>query len=784
MKIYALFSLTLKETRAALKSSLVMVLCLALGVMSITSIQTLSDSLRKSLNSEGRIILGGDVSLTLVGREATRDELRIIESYGIVSKQITMRAMVRHGDLVSLTELKAIDDKYPLYGTFKRTAGANIEKALLIKLKAKIGDTLTLGKTEVLITGEIESEPDKFSSGLGLSPRLMVSLDDIKASGLAETGSLTRTIYKLKATGDIAELVKVFDKTEFEVRRFSNASPQIENQLNRFTEILTFTGLITLLVGALGISHAIRTRIDKKRKDIATLKAIGANSSQLFLIFGLQLFCIALVGLSLGVVAGSLIPLSLSALQGDLLPVKVVIEPSLKAIITGAGYGFMVTLIAAIMPLDRLRLIPVASIYRDGDVKNNSVIAFCLAGFLVILLVAIAYFTSTNKLIVLAFTGALLLVFVLIWGLIRFIKPVSRPMVFALSLGLSLMTSLLWVEGTLYSQLNAIGSKSAPSFFFVDIPQNEVANFAGITGGKLITVPNLRGRLVEIKGVKAEDAKVAESVKWVFQGDRGVTTAATLPEGSILEQGTWWGETSEALVSLEDRIAKDLNVKIGDTITVSVLGRRVTAKIANLRRVNWQSFGINFFMVFSPATFKGAPHTWLATLQSGETTIEQDYALLDKINRQYPGVTAVRVKESIATINDLSGKIAFAVKSLSTITLLAALLVLAGAIGASEALRIKEVTLYKVLGATRFYILGQSAREFALLGVIAAFFALLAGGIITGIVSYYVLKLPPVLDLKAASLMMAFALFSTLVLGLFGTFRALAKKPSVVLRNL
>jgi putative ABC transport system permease protein len=784
MNLASLISLTVKETRAALKSSLVMVMCLALGVMSITAVQTLSTSLKSTLAREGQVILGGDASLTLVGRAASPQELKTIESFGTVSKQITMRSMVRMGDKVALTELKAIDANYPLYGDFTRSNGALIEKALLIKLNAKVGDTLTLGETSVIIAGEIVSEPDKFSSGLGLSPRLIVPLEVLNASKLAESGSLTRHIYKVKTANDLAPLLKTFDKSEFDVRTFQNASPQIENQLNRFTEILTFTGLITLLVGALGISHAVRTRIEKKRKDIATLKALGANARQLFLVFGLQIFALTLLGILIGVAAGSFIPVSLASLQGDLLPVKVVIAPSLRAVLTGIGYGLMVAIIASLMPLDRLRLIPVASIYRDGDVKSKNGLALLLTLMMVFALIGVAYLTSTNKLIVLAFTAALLVVFALIWALIRFIKPDKRPMIFALSLGLSLMTSLLWTEGTLNSQLNAIGARSAPSFFFVDIPQNEVDNFKAMTQGKLTTVPNLRGRIVEINGVKAEEANIAESAKWILTGDRGVTTAATLPEGSKLESGTWWGETADALVSLEDKIARDLNVKIGDTITVSVLGRRVTAKIANLRSVNWQSFGINFFMVFSPATFKGAPHTWLATLHSGETTVEQDYALLDKINRAYPGVTAVRVKESIATINDLSQKIAFAVKALSAITLLSAILVLAGAIGASEALRIKEVTLYKVLGATRAMILLKAARAFAFIGAIAAVFALLAGGIITGAVTYFVLKLPPILDLKAALVMIAFALLCTLILGLSGTLRALSKKPAEVLRAL
>ena len=220
--------------------------------------------------------------------------------------------------------------------------------------------------------------------------------------------------------------------------------------------------------------------------------------------------------------------------------------------------------------------------------------------------------------------------------------------------------------------------------------------------GAIERVPMLRGRIVAANGIKAEDLKPGEGSAWVLRGDRGITYAATVPEGSRLVAGEWWAAdyAGTPLVSLENRTATDLNLKIGDTVTVNVLGRNVTARIANLRAVDWQSLGINFVMVFSPGTFAGAPHTDIATLTFGDGgSPAEETALIKALADIFPTVSAVRVKEALDAVDRLVSNLLAALRGASAVTLVAAALVLGGALAAGQRFRIYDAVILQDVGS-------------------------------------------------------------------------------------
>jgi putative ABC transport system permease protein len=297
----------------------------------------------------------------------------------------------------------------------------------------------------------------------------------------------------------------------------------------------------------------------------------------------------------------------------------------------------------------------------------------------------------------------------------------------------------------------------------------------------------LRGRIVAAGGTKAEDLKPGDRSAWVLRGDRGITFAASLPAGSRLVAGDWWPAeySGPPLVSLEKRTADDLKLKIGDTITVNVLGRNVTARIANLRSVEWQNLGINFVLVFSPGSFAGAPHTDIATLTFADgATAAEETALVKALADAYPAVSAVRVKDALDMVDHLVGNLVLGLRGASSITLLAAALVLGGALAAGQRFRIYDAVILKTLGATRRRLLTAYALEYLLIGLAAVVFGVAAGSVTAQIVITRVMEFSFVWMAAPAAATAALALVVTVALGLAGTVVALGHKPAEVLRNL
>jgi putative ABC transport system permease protein len=352
--------------------------------------------------------------------------------------------------------------------------------------------------------------------------------------------------------------------------------------------------------------------------------------------------------------------------------------------------------------------------------------------------------------------------------------------------------TVIELDGNLHRQFAAALPERAPSFFFLDIPSADADRFDGLVRqyaprSTLERAPMLRGRIVAANGVKAEDLKPAEGSAWVLRGDRGITYSSALPQGSRLVAGQWWAPdyAGPPLVSFEERAARDLDLKLGDSVTVNVLGRNVTARIANLRAVEWQSLGINFVLVFSPGTFGAAPHTDIATLTFADGgTTQEETTLVKATADAFPTVSAVRVKDALDAVDHIVGNLVLALRAASSITLIAAALVLGGALAAGQRFRVYDAVILKTLGATRMRLLGAYALEYVLIGLATVVFGVAAGSLAAALVVTRVMEFPFVwIAAQAVGAALA-ALLVTVALGLAGTFAALGHKPATVLRNL
>lgn len=840
------FRFAMRELRGGLRGFYVLISCIALGVMAIAGIGSFSESLTRGLAREGRTILGGDAAFSLIHREATETERKYLESRGQVSAAATMRAMARaSGERSALVEIKAVDGAYPLAGSLalepvmplsdalvarEGVFGAAADPALLARLDLMTGERITVGNAAIEIRAAIRTEPDKLAGGIGFGPRLLLSEEALRATGLLQPGSLVRWHYRVllpqndtsgAAASNLADDVgRALPDAGWDIRTRNRASPALERNVERFTQFLTLVGLTALLVGGVGVANAVKSHLERKRNAIAATKALGATGGRIFGIYLAQVLMLASIGACIGIVFGAALPFGISAAIGSVLPLP--IEPSLHpgALALSMLYGVMTALAFAIWPLGRAHDIPVSALFRDqvdGDSRfprKQYVAAAVGAGLaLAALAILLAYDRRIAAIFVASAAGifiALRLIAALIMAVARrvpharsialrlAIANIHRPgaltptVVLSLGLGLALLVTVIQIDGNLRRQFEAALPDKAPAFYFVDIQSADAERFSDFVRqrapqGRLEQVPMLRGRIVSANGVKAEDLKPPPNAAWVLQSDRGITYTGKVPDGSRLVEGDWWGENYQGppLISFEQKIAEGLGLKVGDPVVVNVLGRNITATIANMRVVDWQNLGINFVLVYSPNAFRGAPHTHIATLTyPGGSTLAQETALLKQVATAFPSVTTVRVKDALDAVGGLVANLVLAIRGASILTLLAAALVLAGALAASHHHRVYDAVILKTLGATRGRLLGAYALEYCLLGIATALFGVAAGSAAAWMVLTRVMDIPFVWLPIPAFAAAAMALGITVMFGLIGTFSALGQKPASVLRNL
>ena len=831
-----LLGIAARELRSGLAGFRIFIACVALGVMVITGVGAVSDALRAGFERQGEAILGGDATLSRTHVRAIGEERSAIDAFGRVSETATMRTMARRpdGSDQALGELKGVDAAYPLVGTVEVEGGkplqealrdgAVVDPALLERLKVKVGDQIGLGSEQVKVTGALKSEPDGITDRLTYGPRVLVSLATLEKSGLIKPGTLVLWRYAVKtgeAQASESELGGLRQKIEaelpeagFTIADRRDPSPQVSRTLERLRQFLTLIGLTALLVGGVGIANAVATFIDKRRKVIATMKSIGATSRMVLGIFLAEVLAVAAMGVVLGLVLGTLAPVVLNALFGDMLPIQAEMTVTPLSIVTALVYGFGVALLFTLWPLGRVERVSASMLFRDEVAPERTLprpwvilttlgIAAALIGF--------AMLTSDSKHIAVYFSVGLIVVFAVFYGLGTFVtwaarripRPrlpelslalgnlgspggLTRSVVLSLGAGLSLLVAVALADASLVRELEERLPTSSPDYFVLDVPKEDYEGMSAllqrhVPGAALEEAPMLRGRLVRLNDVPVEEVQAPPEAQWVLNGDRGLSYAEEVPRGSRVIAGEWWPKDYEGdpLVSFEADLASKLDLKIGDKVTVNVLGRNVTATISNLREVKWESLAINFVMLFSPNTLAGAPHNLLVTIAlPNDTTLATEGAAIRELGKAYPSITAIRVKDVLATFNSVFAKVMTAVRVAGSVTLLAGALVLAGALATAQRRRILEAVILKTLGATRRRILTAHFLEYALLSGVTALFAVALGTLAAAIVVTQLMHIAFTFSVGAVALALGLSMGLVFLFGGAGTW-AVLRAPAV-----
>jgi putative ABC transport system permease protein len=835
-----------RELRGGFAGFRIFFLCLMLGSAAIAGVESLSDAFLTGLQDQGQVLLGGDVSLNLVHRAADAQELAFLNAQGRVSRALSMRAMAyaRDNNARQLVELKGVDDRWPLFGAPKLTpaqdlrdvlaceddgiCGVAAEQTLLDRLHVRRGDLLKLGDATVRVMAALDSEPDRISTGFSLGPRLLISAKALPATGLVTPESLVNYTYRIALKNAPADPVQArdaitafrdaaqrrFPEAGWNIRDRGDAAPGIKRFVEQLTMFLTLVGLVALGVGGVGAGQAILAFLDKKRADIAILKTLGASGGFVFLVFFLQVMTVAVLATVLGAALGALLPFAAVWFYGEALPVPPSIGFYPVPLLLALAFGLLSAIAFAVPPLSRARAVPPASLFRDtvapASAEGQNLYraislgaALCVAGLT--LLVAPSPVFAAEFLV--GAVAALALLRLLAEGLRRAIRAMPRPksplvrlafanlvrpgaatggVITALGLGLTLLATVTLLNATINAQVAGALPARAPSFFFIDIQPGEAAGFDRIVRGfssatDYQRTPMIRGRITALNGVPSADAKVASDAKWALSGDRGITYSATPPPGTVITEGEWWpaNYSGPTLISLDQAIAHGTGLKIGDSMTLNVLGRSFAGRIASLRKVDFTTGGQNFVLVLSPGLIDHAPHAFLATVRVAP---EQENAVYMAVTDRFPNISTVRVKDAIQQVQTLLASLAKGVSAASLVTILAGLLVLAGAIAAGSRARLYDATILKVLGATRARIALIYVIEYGVLGAATGAIALAAGTLAAWVIAFSILDVPFTFDAQAVFVTVAGGGAATLVFGLLGALGALSVRPARRLR--
>jgi putative ABC transport system permease protein len=821
-----------RELRGGLKGFGVFLACLALGVAAIAGVGMVRSAIEAGLTDQGAVLLGGDAQVEFTYRYASPEERAYLDSIALrVSEIVDFRSMAVQGDSHVLTQVKAVDDAYPLLGVVGLEGadslgaalagqdglpGAVMEGVLADQMGLGLGERFALGLQEFVLTARLLREPDSAAGGFALAPRVIVKRADLAQADLLGPGTLFDSSYRLDLP-DGVDLAALEAEAEAKFRdaglRWSDsrrAAPGVERFVERIGAFLVLVGLAGLAVGGVGVAAAVRAYLEAKISTIATLRTLGATGGLIFQTYLIQIALLVGLGVALGLAIGVGLPLLLAGPIEAALPFPARISFYPRAVLEASFYGVTSAFLFALWPLARSETVRAAALYRGGLSggwpRGRYLIALAvLAG----LLIGGAVWLSGAVWLALGtaggVAGALLVLGAAALGLGWLARRAARGLrgrvalrlalasigapraetmqvVLALGLGLTVLAAVGQIDANLRAAIARDLPARAPSFFFIDIQPDQIDGFTdkmttNPAVSRMETAPMLRGILTRING---QDARKVAGEHWVLSGDRGITYADAKPTGTEVTAGEWWpaGYDGPPQISFAAEEAEELGLKLGDMLTVNILGRDIEAEISSFRRVDFSNAGMGFVMVMSPSAVAGAPHTHIATVYAEG---DAEAGILRDVAKAYPNITAIGMKAAIGRVTEALTAIAQATTLAALATLVTGFVVLIGAAASGEKARIYEAAVLRVLGATRGRILASFALRAGLMGA-AGLVAIAAGSLAGWAVLTFVMDSTYSFEPVSALLIVVGGVGATLLASLAFVLRPLSARPAQVLR--
>ncbi len=846
------FKIAWRDMRASPTKFIFVILAVAVGVGALTGVRSFSRAFHDLLLREARTLMAADMSVREFATPTPQQSavLHDLAARGVrqtwVTETLTMANTAATPE-PSLVSVKAIDPAvYPFYGAVKLDPpgplarvldpqSAAVSDDLLIRLKARVGDSLRLGGQEFRIAAVLVSEPDRITGSLNIGPRVMISRAGLDRTGLISLGSRAaeRYLLRLPPTLDVQQVRNILKRAfpEGLIADYRETHPIITRGLDRSTTFLSLISLIALIVGALGVATAMHAHLQQKMDSIAILKCLGARSGQVLRIYLTQTLLLGLAGGILGVALGMLVQRVFPALISRFFPVQPTLHLDLVPIVQGLGIGLLTTLLFTLPPLLGIREIRPAVIFRREMTESRSdwikrwsrsrqalgTSAAILAG---IGLMA-AWLAGTNfrdaVRIGAYFSGGLLVALLVIaavaWALLRGLRALLRgsgrtlpavlrqgaanlyrpgnhaqTVLVTLGTGVMFTLTVYLVQHSVLDDMRQNAPPGMPNVFLLDIPSGQRQTLADLLHhqkgieSRPEVMSSVAVRLSSVDGVPVEKLGLKQWGRR-FLRTRSVTSVPERPPEAQVISGAWWDgkhPPPEPEVCASEEAARILHLKAGMKLECTAWGRTLRTRLACIQRTDSVRMFARFEFIFSAGSLDGFPAIYYGSVRVRPRDVP---ALQRAIYEKLPTITVINMADVLEIVQQVVDQIALVVRFVSAFTILAGAIILASIVAGTRFRRMREVVILKTLGARRRRIAGIFSMEFLVLGAAAG---LLGSALATGfaaLVTKRLLKAEFHFDPAADLFSIALTALVAIAAGWLASYRILGQKPLEVLRD-
>ena len=838
-----IFNLTFREIRSAWRRLLFFFLCIAIGVGSVVALRSLIINLSKVVGGDARALLTADLVVNSTNDFSPTDVEKIesvIKQSNIVearNEAIETSAMARPADKSNETfgfiELKGIEPPFPLVGKFTlsdgspfdfkllENNGAVVAPILLEKLNIRVGDKIHVGESDFQIRATFDEEPGGGANGLRLGSRVFIEKKAFDEAGITRNSRVRRRIL-YRTSGNPTELVKALRETvkgsTLTVQSYRETQDNLNEQFERTENYLSLTGLLILVLGGVGVWNVARVFVEQKRKTIAVLKCLGAGGTQVITVYLLQILTLGLIGSLFGVFLAQVFLWFASWRFADALPAAMSYAVNFSIAWQGILLGVVISLLFSALPLLQVRAIKPNLLLRDEAGEKMRRLdplklifgAVSLAG----LLGVAAWQAGSVKvgaifLVGLGATSAVLyLAAIVLTKLLRRVKNLgsfsiaqavnslyrpgnqTRIILLAVGLGAFVVLGVQSLQGNLIREFDFTRNQKLPSLFFIDIQKSQIDKLKSIvetaTGETIQIVPTIRARIASVNGEAIDYAnREVRQQQGQIGREFAVTYRPNLDENESITVGDWWKgniKEDEAQVSVEEGMAKTLNVAVGDWITFDISGRKINARVENIRKLDLRNTRTAFVFVFRPGFLEKAPQTFVATVL--KKLPENDRARLQRnLIDEFPNVQIFDVAEVVAAVQKLINNFVLAISFVGGFVIVSGMLILIGSIALTKSQRIYENAVLKTLGAKRPTLAAILFAEYGLLGLLAGIIGAGFAALLSFAASKYVFDIGWEFDYKLTILGILITALLVMLVGAIASFDVLFKKPLAILRS-
>lgn len=836
-----IFNLTRREIRSSWRRLLFFFLCIALGVGSVVALRSLIQNLMLAVGTDARALMTADVEVSSTS-DFTPSEIgkieNVISASGIVEARnevMTTSAMASPADRSNpntrLVELKGVEPPFPLVGDFRmadgspfdfrllENNGAVVARILLEDLQIKQGDRIKIGEQEFEIRGVFDEEPGG-TSGFRIGPRVFIAKTAFDTAGITRNSSRVRRRILYRTSDNPTELVRQLREelkgTTLSVQSYRETQENLGEQFARTENYLALTGLLILVLGGIGVWNVARAFVEQKRRTVAVLKCLGAGGTRIISVYLLQILTLGVVGSFFGVVLAQ-IGLWIVRLQFiDTLPAKMSYSIGPWTAAQGILLGVAISILFSALPLLQIRNIKPRLLLRDENnvnLRRLDPTKWIFGALSLIALLGLAVWQAGSlkvgafflgglgaTALVLYITALVLTVFLRrfrVFGSFSFrqaINSLYRPgnqtriILLAVGLGAFVVLAVQSLQANLVREFDLARNQRLPSLFFIDVQKSQIGELVNIieerVGEKAEAIPTVRARISHVNGqpFDFQNPEVRQQRGQIGR-EFAVTYRPNLDENETVIEGAWWsGDASVPQVSVEEEMARRLNVSVGDSITFDISGRKITAQVANIRKIDLRNTRTAFIFVFRPGVLEAAPQTFAATVLTRVPPTERQ-RLQRQVVGLFPNIQIIDVADIVAAVQKLVNNFVLAISFVGSFVILSGILILIGSIALTKSQRIYENAILKTLGASRMTLAAILFGEYGLLGILAGLIGAGFAIVLSWAVSRFVIDVEWEFDpLLMAGGVVITAMVVVLV-GCLTSFDVLFRKPLSTLRS-